>query len=159
MKSFKEQFDKMTALYIHGKVNAFNNEMCFCGNLEDGNIAWSSAKKIEEDQWEAIRHTCNRSYDYRPLEYTPNQYWEMEAVFMFPISKFLMLRVGSFGGACAGWIDSYNNSDVSIPEYEDALYQGFTNAIEVLKRIHIARGEKVEETGFEKREKNVAQLV
>lgn len=137
MPSFKQQFDKLTEAYIRGEVNAFTGCECFNGNLENRTTQWTEVK--------GGKNIISPNVNYTGLQYT-----EMEHAFMEPIRVFLRRNVHS--GSSKTWIDDYNKSSVVNADYEAALFQGFQDAIEILRQIHISRGEEVDDRAFVKRE-------
>jgi hypothetical protein len=155
MKTFKEQFDKMTNEYIHGKVNPYQASFCFCGNLENHGVSWRAARNFDDSVFPALKYL----HGMEDLEYMPSQYTQMEQAFMHPITNYLYEKRVYVMLGLAEWVDEYNAGNIVDEGYEDVLFEGFQNALAVLERIHRERGENVDAPVFVKRERNVPQLV
>lgn len=135
MITFKEQFDKLTIAYINNEVRPYHACSCFVGNLLNGNHRWSWArglsfgtitqitKRYEDAQVEIIKE-CEGLYTVKELIY-------LESIFM----------------------DNIKYVKVNSPEYEGDLFKAFERTLDELKKIHISKGEKIdEEFTFKKRE-------
>lgn len=142
MRTFKQSFDLLTEAYINGEVNPYDSHFCFCGNLENNNVNWQNTK--------GYTNTL-----YKELNYTADDYIEMELAFMSRFFKY-------FGfGVCQNnnTVKQYNSGTLDLPGYEDVLWQAFNDALEVLRQIHIARGEEVELAVMGKRVKQNSNQV
>lgn len=145
MKTYKQQFDKLTEAYIKGEVNPFRVCACFVGNLLDGEDGWADYR----DLWMNNEPTCsvpNRKrveLDY----YTPRQIVHLEHEFMKVYCKNHPLSNGRWK------MDYEDYKKLSDVLDENALFLAFEKTLGVLKDIHEKRGEVIDETPvFEKRE-------
>ena len=138
--TYKQQFDKLTEAYIMGNVDPWECKACFVGNLLGG------------DQWEDIRSgamaktvqtgTPNKvSSNYKAHLaidfikersnglYTPEEIISLEATFLH-----------SYGFDRGGSVD------------ENALFISFEKTLNLLKQIHISKGEIIDDAPvFQKR--------
>ena len=117
--TYKQAFDKITEAYIKDEIQPFRNEFCFCGTLADGSAGW--------------RHRNINGYSV--LEFV-----KMEDALLNTISA-------NTGGGPSWFRALICTSDmVEHSNYEDAIFLGMCAALEVLKQIHIERGEIIDET-------------
>jgi len=126
--TYKQAFDKITEAYIKGEIKPFDSDFCFCGTLASGR-SW-------------VEDKC-------PL-YSRNDFVIMEAALLmqFYSSGYNVTR---YGRGPAEW--AIAGADESTPYYEEILFAGMCAALEVLKQIHIERGEIIDETpAFTKRQ-------
>lgn len=130
LPSYKTQFNKITEAYIKDEIRPMDRSFCFCGTLENGDYKWIDEKT-------AIG-----------LTYTYQEYSRMEDALLNELTDFHVYKIGDdgwHGNACP---------ELSNPaEYEPALFKGMCNALEVLKQIHIEKGEVIDDTPqFKKRQ-------
>lgn len=128
---YAEAYDRILQAYFRDEIKPFNAEFCFCGTLQ-GNMGWV--------------------YDWAVVNYTATEYDKMEAALLGQFFKFGVLPTADRGT----WIGC-GSIEVSRmqkhKDYEDVLFNGMCAALEVLKQIHIERGEDVEGVvEFKKRE-------
>lgn len=133
LPSYKTQFDKITEAYIRGEIKPEEPKFCFCGTLCDNTSSWFGFS------------TKGKHKDFGG--YTGLEYAKMEQALFSPFMPFNDTKGGLICTICHPSMDS--------PEYEDLLFLGMTAALEVLKQIHIERGEVIDETPvFTKRTSN-----
>ncbi len=125
--NYKQAFDKITEAYIKGEIKPFDNHFCFCGSLANNRSVWQSES----------------TNGYSVFEFK-----KMEEALLDTISK-----------QCFGintWISDlqhFTQDYEACQNYEDALFAGMSAALDVLKQIHIERGEVIDEVPvFAKRE-------
>jgi hypothetical protein len=129
--TYKQAFDKITEAYIKGEIQPYDSTFCFCGTL-------STSKCWNQPEY------CN----YDELEYRKDQYINMEMALLTALGNTPSGR-GEFYWRGDG---DGANSEPST-EYENKLFAGMCAALEVLKQIHIERGEIIDETpAFTKRQ-------
>ena len=133
--TYKQQFDKLTEAYITDDVRPFSPCACFVGNLLNGRTDWQSGQigfHSGESASNCIQQESNGLYtidDINRMEYN------------FMIKKF--------NGASIFWDDRKLCID------EELLFQAFASTLEMLKEIHISKGEEVDEVPeFKKRINN-----
>jgi len=126
--TYREAENKIIQAYYRDEIEPLNPEFCFCGTLNGGSQSWMHRKK--------------------GLKYTPHEFASMEEALLMPFEAYnLVVRMGITPGDWAG-----DNLE-SLANFEDVLFEGMSNALDVLKQIHISRGEKIdEEVTFKKRE-------
>ena len=125
LPTYEQQFNKITEAYIKDEIEPYDSEFCFCGTLNPyRNIEGLSMA------WNYDLNGVTQQYRH-PQPYTYKEYKRME------IALFDNLREVVKGNA--GW--------------EERLFSGMCEALEVLKQIHIERGEVIDDTPvFKKRE-------
>lgn len=121
--TYRQAFDKITEAYIRGEIEPWNSSFCFCGTLCNNKSNWGIY-----------------GGDQRNKNYTKYEFIEMEDALLKAISN------GNNGNYS-------QRHKTGSKEFENALFIGMSNALEVLKEIHRARGEDVDEVPmFTKRE-------
>jgi len=133
MPTYREQRDKIIEAYFKDEIQPFDSKFCFCGTLADNNSAWNCEMLRIGD------------YDF-------SEYKRME----LPLLNIICQRTTG-----QSW-EYFLNTGVQVPlskiqrskKYEDAIFEGMSAALDVLKDIHRSRGENVddEQTKFTKRE-------
>ena len=88
-------------------------------------------------------------YPHPSIGYSGRELALLEQVYMAPISKLMsnLYKGGNkdvLENGIRKVINLYNAGKIDLPGYEDANYEGFVAALEVLKEIHISRGEDVD---------------
>jgi hypothetical protein len=129
--NYKKQFDKITEAYIKGEIKPYDRQFCFCGTI--GCVG----REIES--------FC-RSWDYSL--YSPVEYGDMERALLTTI------RDETIGAkSCSsifleevGLTVKLREASMGHENYEAALFNGMCAALDVLKKIHLSRGEKIEDT-------------
>jgi hypothetical protein len=153
MKTFKEQYDKLSEAYIHNRVDPYHNCACFIGNL------------LEGDGWADIRHyaTCGESGLVCPSSdsyidgeafikqhsdntYSCEEILQMENLFLKTLETN---TVGNKERICSDLV-------IGHPNYEDALFKAFCVTLDLLKKIHESKREIVDQFTFTKRELTAA---
>lgn len=117
--TYKQQFDKITEAYIKGEIRPFDAKFCFCGTLANG-YYWNNDPDYGINDFEQMEEALLRSFEPIGLEYTG-------------------LRNAHV--AAGGFLDDLSKH----PLFEEYLFKGMCNALEVLKKIHISRGEVIDE--------------
>jgi len=126
--TYPEAENKIIQAYFRDEIKPMNPSFCFCGTL-NGSDSWCIAR---------------RGFDW-PDNYTRAEYAKMEAALLNELRPF---GVRNFSRIPGGWT---GDIDENIG-YEDALFIGMSKALEVLKQIHIDRGENIDPVPFKKRE-------
>ena len=148
--SYKEQFDKLTRAYISNKVNPWDECACFVGNLLNNEGIWSTmrfgnADEIISGASEPIRVfpngflTCT---DVMKAEncidkesaglYTPEEICQLENMFIGVIVKS--------GGNYMAW----QHNEIETAD-EQSLFTAFSKTLDLLKQIHLSKGEIIDE--------------
>src|SRR6185436_20101381 len=131
---YKQAFDKITEAYFKDEIRPMDNSFCFCGTLGKG---W----------W-------NGDENYSPEEYKKME-WALLRRLIGIYTELLFITkeqspCASMRGFGWGWCNGEN--EPKTKEYEDALFRGLCDSLEVLMEIHISRGENVENIVINKRE-------
>lgn len=146
LPTYREQYDKIIEAYFRDEIEPYDGNFCFCGTLAGGCVYWS-------------RHDIEPSdfRDFETYKYTTLQFARMEDALLLTIRKetvgysldgehFKQLYALSYFGE-RETIKRHSN-------YETALFNGMCAALDVLRQIHIERGENVDEVPvFTKRTK------
>lgn len=122
LPSYKTQFDKITEAYIRGEIKPLDAKFCFCGTLCDNSTKWAKNPEEEHNDFAG---------------YLGNDFVRMEKALLTTSFNYLWDKTG--GGIL-------HAEELHPQEYEDALFNGMTAALKVLKQIHIQRGEIIDET-------------
>ena len=139
--TYKEQFDKLTRAYIEDRVNPFADCACFVGNLLNNNGRWgcerywgtegdilNALEKTRFSDTEIIRVVL---LDESASLYTPDEIILLERMF---------LRTFKDNGG------SRDRDDDDKWDGEEALFVAFQATLDLLKQIHISKGEVIDET-------------
>jgi hypothetical protein len=119
MKSYEQQYNKLTEAYIRNEVQPFTACGCFCGNLVKG--------EADADKWRINAHAGQGTGGYSPLELRA-----MEKVFM----KAIRLGTVGKGEGMIQYVKTHKNLVLNHPNYENALFNAFAEALTMLKLIH-----------------------
>lgn len=127
--TYKQAYDKIIDAYFKDEIEPYNREFCFCGtlgaiNLNDFLIHWDTR--------------LYSNVDYYNMEYAL-------------LSTIRDLTVGKNESI---YINCDRDMVTKHPNYEQVLFEGMSAALDVLKQIHINRGEIIDEPieTFKKRE-------
>jgi hypothetical protein len=136
--TYKESKDKIIAAYFNNEIEPYEMEFCFCGTLAYDNYA------------------CDWSVDF----YTKRELKDMEKALLQTIKDETVGEICDMYGLERGnRLRVVRNKIQAHPNYETALFNGMVNALEVLKQIHINKGEEIEEEednfNFQKRKEDL----
>lgn len=121
--TYKQAFDKITEAYFKDQIKPLSSSFCFCGTLCNNERGWFISPRSEHAD----------SHGYKGTEFV-----KMETVFLNTIQEF---------ESDSGKWNTQN------PKYEEGVFAGMSAALDVLKQIHIERGEIIDEVPeFVKRE-------
>lgn len=146
--TYKEQFDKLTRAYINNEVEPWECKACFVGNLLNNKSDWrfcrsaidlsSTIPMMRKDcpylSVDTIRKEGRKLYSLYDIA-------SLEAFFLHHLTENGGTRMLKWTGA-------------TLTETEEnALFTAFEKTLEMLKEMHISKGEVIEETPvFTKRE-------
>lgn len=115
MPLFIDQYKKVIEAYYEDKIQPMNSEFCFCGTLHGGR-GW----KGNGDEF-----------------YTAEDYGRLESALLTRISfencRWLSLPLLTL-----------EERGVKPPNLEDQLFDGMSAALDVLREIHINKGEDID---------------
>lgn len=115
--TYNEAYNKIIEAYFKDEIRPMSTQFCFCGTL---------AVNVKED---------NFGHEYWDDErYSRKEYSKMEEALMIGLEAQYV---------DGGWlIYSVDKTDAN---YEEKLFKGMSMALDVLKQIHIERGEVIDE--------------
>lgn len=122
MKTYKEQYDKIVEAYFKGEIKPYNAHFCFCGTLCDNTNKWFGLCELDHHDFAG---------------YKGDDFVKMERALLRTISNHLKLNDFDMWGDEEGALCSPDEH----PQYETALFNGMTAALEVLRQIHAERGD------------------
>lgn len=114
--TYKQAYDMIINAYFKNEINPMKGEFCFCGTL------------APDAQWGFTRR--DKEYPYSQQEYR-----RMEHMLLRQDGKS-DLWGSEITGLAWGYTPTYE-------KFEDDLFIGMYDALEELKKIHIERGENV----------------
>lgn len=131
--TYHEAYNKIIDAYFKDEIRPNDMNFCFCGTLCDNTSRWWTS---------SIGGGGYSNGELRVME---------QALFSgFPIETYH----GSCGPA---FRMEFGLAPTNIPDYENKLFSGMCAALEVLKEIHRARGENVDEVPeFKKRQLTIS---
>lgn len=135
--NYKEAESLIIDAYFKDEIEPYNGGFCFCGTLNNNDAHW--------------RKTGSR--DYNRMEFI-----KMEHALLSTINM-MTYNAGDIFYASGKWdIKDVHGHTVDRgvvkkhPNYENALFEGMVQALNVLREIHKSKGENVdEEVVFKKR--------
>lgn len=141
--TFKTQFDKLTRAYIENKIIRTDSCFCFVGNLLNNNSNWANGRG--DIYWTDGTRNISAE-DCIISKKIISEVIIKEAGGLYTPIEIIMLE-GEF--MSNGRPDQY----IDDIDAEEALFRGFEKTLELLKQIHISKGENIEEQfEFKKRE-------
>lgn len=160
--TYRQAFDRITGAYLNNQLEPYVNCACFIGNLLGGTNVWATGRyawrRLQEPGGRTILSPtyCERyAALITSLEgYTQDQIFNMELLFMSTIAKhagggnpqdYQYELIYQDGATAMQYRDRH-------PNYENALYEAMVVTLEMLKQIHIDRGEEVDTIPFLRRE-------
>lgn len=141
MVTYKEQFDKLTRAYIAEEVNPYRSCNCFIGNL------------LGTDEWKRNIESEHNG------QYSGEEIANMEVNFMSTVKHL------TIGGRDNFFANAFSEREINLlrdsifthPNYENALFKAFESTLDMLKLIHIFKGEIINNAPiFIKRQKEIA---
>jgi hypothetical protein len=121
MYNYNEAHNKVIDAYFKDEIQPYDGNFCLCGNLSsDCAYSWAGGWNLEYYSEE----------EYRALEY----------------ALLSTIAEQTLGGKDIYYIymDQERLEIINHPNYEDALFNGMAKGLEVLREIHIKRGEDVD---------------
>jgi hypothetical protein len=114
--TYSQAYDKIIHAYFRDEIKPLDARFCFCGTLCNNSEGW-------------VLDTVGRKHrDFG--QYKGDEYVRMERALLDAIKSTS---------------NGYSTKKTNPAEYEDALFAGMCAALEVLKQIHIERGEVIDE--------------
>lgn len=132
--TYQEQEKHLHEQYIAGLIEPFENKFCFCGNL-----------KGERDYEFLSERTPIGSTFWPMASYTSYELLSMEHALLSEIHKGVIEDKDEWEDDDIFNCYLENGEDVNThPNYEAALFNGMVASLEILKQIHISRGEIID---------------
>lgn len=125
--TYNEAYNKIIDAYFKDEIKPYDQDFCFCGTLCNGNGRW----------WWWSRSFDTETTDFN---YSKTELLKMEKALLVPLAK-LVNRGDIFLSDEKSRLKCQSHSG-----YEDTLFAGMSAALDVLKQIHIERGEVIDET-------------
>lgn len=126
--NYTQAYSKIIDAYFKDEIRPMSTEFCFCGTLNNNNSNW--VEKITEG-FKRSQHN-----------YSKTEYERMEEALIIPI---MPLGIAKEGRGCGKWCKLVSSSEIEgHPNYESLLFAGMSAALDVLKQIHIERGEIID---------------
>lgn len=129
--TYKEASEMIIAAYFADQINVNNAEFCFCGTLCGNSERWAFPLPGEELPY---------SYDeYGRMEAALFSVFDVKWVCNGTIKILTPYRMHNFD-QCR-WFDRF----LTTQKGEQKVFEGMCAALDVLKQIHIERGEVIDE--------------
>lgn len=126
----KEARDKLVEAYLNDKIHPYDITSCVCGILNDHKGDWFSC---------VVTHTALRCHYHNDTQY-------YSGVELYDMEHALLQHLHEVFKNKTKYDPHVNKVHISkLPNYEDELFIGFCKSLDVLKEIHIRRGENVDE--------------
>lgn len=134
--TYKQAEDLIFQAYFNDEIKPFHPSFCFCGTLSP------------DERWE-YSGTASSLLQY---PYTRSEYGKMEQALFSTFPEYVWLNICAIED-----VPDFDNEEiVDVENYEEKLFAGMCAALEVLKYIHISRGEIIDEPVPFKQRKLVA---
>lgn len=152
MIKFREQFDKLVKAYMNDEIRPHECVSCFVGNLLNNTAYWSSARH------RVILGSCGTDWTDEEMSMLGS---ERRRKILKGVRSIIkegdntytvkdIVRLENTFMHIIGW-DCLNYVTLEEEEREERLFEAFCVTLQLLKRIHEANGEIVEDYVFEKR--------
>jgi hypothetical protein len=129
--TYKQAYDKIIEAYFKDEIKPYNGQFCFCGTLAGFVISNAFEQPDNYRGWPTN-------------EYSSNELNKMEVALLYAIYNGVN-GTGNIYEPFAYDMTETRERTISHPNYENALFAGMCAALEVLKDIHRARNENVDE--------------
>lgn len=144
--SFQSQYNKIVNAYYKNQLNPFDSCACFIGNMLNGNLRWGYGRKVTVPNKFEILKVVNDEFALSIalscIRSEANSFYTLEEIFKLE-ENFLNITT------------NYTPVDDGITSYkynEEDLFKAMVSTLEMLKEIHISKGEVVNNYSFTKRE-------
>jgi len=144
MIPFKTQYEKLMKAYVSNRVDPWDCEKCFCGNLLNEIGVWAVGRTIAQitqftGEVTGIRIIIESSQAFKN---TATESIEKESDGTYTLQDICALEYAFL-------------SKILVKKYsEEALFEGFQAALLKLREIHEAKGEIIDDYVFKKRNVN-----
>lgn len=146
--TYQEAWQRITTAYVNGQLDPYIECACFVGNLLGGS-GWGWCRMLNEHHSRVldVNRMPNREFRLNVLQayeyvaergdnmYSPADIAYLEDTFLSTITKTADKDVSLR-------IMTVHKDDI---RYEDALYEAMVVTLEELRKIHIAKGENVDQ--------------
>lgn len=122
--TYRQAYDKIIEAYFKDEIKPFDSKFCFCGTLQNNTAGWCGTFGASK-------------------RYSIDELIKMEDALLIPFCKYPGIHRGT-GKSTGDWYGWVYKDDVD--DYEETLFAGMSAALDVLKQIHIERGEIIDET-------------
>lgn len=134
--TYAQQWQKITSAYLNDTLDPYRNCACFIGNMLNGKFSWSLGRTIDGD------YRVVPSFNKRHI-IIAEECIAKEAGGLYTIEDICRLEDNFLQFAIAA---------PCSPNYENALYEAMVSTLELLRQIHISKGEDVDALPLVKRE-------
>jgi hypothetical protein len=133
--TYQEAYNKVIDAYFNDYIKPMDANFCICGTLCGNKCSWLSVRIIKKDH-----------------SYTVEEYERIENALLHNFTSLGVEKCYETGYERGHWVYFNLNTELAAhPDYEELLFKGMCDAIEVLKDIHKGRGEDIDSIPFIKR--------
>jgi hypothetical protein len=118
---YQDAYNKIIEAYFKDEIKPFYEDFCFCGTLCGGS-SWA------KDDFDQLKEP-----------YSNNEYRAMEAALLSNLRECGIVKINGL------WMKKRGVDYTEHSNYEDLLFRGMCDALDVLDSIHRERGENVDE--------------
>lgn len=138
--TYSEQWQKITSAYLNDKLNPYHPCACFIGNLLNNQMYWIDGRDggcfIPNHRRDGYMKAIGIIKEESGGLYSPKEIYLMEKNFLSVINNNTTNSNKD--------IDNIDPARKNHPNYENALYSAMVSTLELLKQIHISKGEDVD---------------
>lgn len=133
--TYEQQWQKLTTAYLNNELRPFSSSFCLCGNLCDNSDDW-------------FNRNCSHRAINVPLDTKHHDYGQYTGQELFDMEDALLQTIHKQCGTTSKYDKLCTNKDrlkyfvEHHPNFEDALFEGMCNALEVLRKIHESKGDE-----------------
>lgn len=152
--TYKEQWQKITSAYLNNELEPYDGCACFIGNMLNKKNSWEDLRGgmpcmgrgyVEpiygEDYKRGLKFINSEAHGV----YTPGNIVKLE-------NNFLGIIYEKCGGDTISDDLGFDKVIKAHPNYEQALYEAMVSTLELLRQIHISKGEDVDALPLKRRE-------
>lgn len=148
--TYQEQWQKITSAYLNNELNPWRNCACFVGNLLQKRSDWAFCRSelgvLTQDE-------IYRNIGIKYINMLSGDLYSAQEIIALELNFLQVIDAGTENKGKLGFAIS---SDFSLkqehPNYENALFEAMVSTLEMLRQIHISKGEDVDSIELKKRE-------
>jgi hypothetical protein len=158
--TYGQQWQKVTSAYLNDELNPYIQCACFIGNILNETSDWGRCRTMKDDAGTAIVRNYKDKISFTFYVVGEQSIKKESAGLYTPLdivkleNNFLKILWQSTENRTHRPDEYVKNLVKAHPNYENALFEAMTSTLEMLRKIHISKGENVDAIPLKKRELN-----